>query len=492
MDSVVRPATAILTLALLTVCPFAGALCADESMIESGITPLALAPAAQAAPALRLAAYDPCDEWWNPRGCAAGTAAGEELDEDMSWLNGLRVGYDNGFVIASRRERNLGTSEYPFRLKFNGWGQLRHSRSEWEPPDSDLNQFQLKRGRLAFSGTAFNPNFFFFIQLDGRSSSGDDIRLLDYFLSFDFGREQFGLKKGTIGFRTGKYKVPFTMSRWLSGQQFEFSDRSVASMFFDVNRSFAWGLYGESDVGGMLRRPIIWDAAIFNGLVTGGAETGSSGNLDENFAYSFRLSSTPVGDWGVGSLADLDWHECPALRVGCGFASSRISRNGETEFTTLRVVDSGETLASLLDNTLPTDVQSYVVTLYSIDTSFKYRGWSGTMEYYWRGIHNFTGADVSDLFDHGFWLQFGYFVVPRKVQLITRWSRVVGNSGTLGNGNQSADEIAGGFAWYFKDNNAKVVFDITNINGSPVNASSLDLDPGNRGVLYRTQIQFSF
>ena len=51
------------------------------------------------------------------------------------------------------------------------------------PPNTDINPFQLKRGRLIFSGQAFNPDVSYFVQLDGRSSSGENMRLLDYYLS---------------------------------------------------------------------------------------------------------------------------------------------------------------------------------------------------------------------------------------------------------------------------------------------------------------------
>ena len=426
---------------------------------------------------------DPCCDCYDPNRQSYGY--GEDTNAELYWLNGLRVGYDNGFLIASRQQRDLSTTGYPFQLRFNGWGQLRHTVFNSHGPSDDQNQFQLKRGRLLFSGVAFNPDFSYLIQLDGRSSSGDDVRLLDYYLSFDFGHARLGLRKGEFGFRTGKYKMPFTMARWLSGKEFEFTDRSVSSMFFDVNRSFAWGLYGAT---WRLPLPVFWEAAIFNGLVTGGAETGSSGTLDDNFAYSFRAHSYPIGRWGNGELADFSWHERLAMRVGFGWAASTIDRVGETEFNTLRVVDSGERLADLL----PTSVQSYCVGLYSVDASFKYRGWSSSMEYYFRTIDDFKGGDLSNLFDHGFWLQLGYFVVPQKLQLLARWSRVVGNSGTLGGDDESDDEVAGGMAWYFNENHAKAVIDITHLNGAPIDSSSLDIKPGDRGWLFRSQIQFSF
>ncbi len=196
----------------------------------------------------------------------------------------------------------------------------------------------------------------------------------------------------------------------------------------------------------------------------------------------------PIGEWGRGQLADFDYHQCLAARVGAAYASSSIDRSGRTEFNTIRVVDSGETLASLLPNA----VQEYSVSIYAIDASLKYRGWSFTTEYYFRQISGFQGDFIPNLFDHGHWMQLAKFVVPKKLQLLTRWSRVVGESGTLGMFDQSSDEVAGGFVWYFREQHAKLTMDATYINGAPINSSALDLTPGALGWLARTQIQFSF
>jgi hypothetical protein len=263
----------------------------------------------------------------------------------------------------------------------------------------------------------------------------------------------------------------------------------MASTYFDVNRSLAWGLYGTLDGW---HTPWHWEVAIFNGLVTGGAETGSSGDLDDNFAYSARVMSYPRGEWGTGELADFDWHNTLAVRIGAGYASSAINRAGRTEFDALRVVDSGVQLSSVLDALFPGAVTEYNVNIFSIDTSFKIRGGSATVEYYFRSVDGFEGASIPSLYDHGFWLQLGKFIVPRKLELLARWSRVMGDSGTLGVANQSAEEIAGGLVWYFRDQHAKLSTDMTYLDGAPIDSSSLDITPGEMGWLFRTQIQFSF
>ncbi|MEM9660054.1 MAG: hypothetical protein AAF961_16955, partial [Planctomycetota bacterium] len=158
-----------------------------------------------------------------------------------AFMGPVRAGYDNGFVIASTRPLELDADDAPYLLRLNGWAQLRHTHLASEGPNPSVNQIQLKRARLIFSGHAFTPDFAYFAQLDGRSTSGDDIRLLDYFLTYDLGHHSLGLERSALEFKTGRYKIPFTMARYLSGREFEFTDRSVASMYFDANRSLGWG-----------------------------------------------------------------------------------------------------------------------------------------------------------------------------------------------------------------------------------------------------------
>lgn len=439
-----------------------------DAVPDSGVAP------ALYTPELTSASVEPCA--WD---CPSDSWAGQ------GWLRHVRVGYDDGFVVVSERPVELNDGRAPFVMRVNGWGQLRHTATHYEDPDDDLNQFQLKRARLIFSGSVFTPDFEYFLQLDGRSSSGDDMRLLDYYMVYDVGHDLLGRPRGRLGFKAGKYKMPFSLARQISGREFEFTDRSVASMYFDVNRSLAWGLFGQEDVFG---KPVHWEFALFNGLVTGGAETGSSGALDDNFATSVRVYGYPIGDWGASQLADLEEHESLAARVGGGFASSKINDSGFTEFDSSRVVDSGQTLASLL----PLAVDQYTVSLWAVDASFKLRGWSLTYEYYFRNISQFQGAAIPDLFDHGFWLQAGKFVCPERLELVARWSRVQGTSGTLGVRSESTEEVAGGFVWYVRGQHAKWTLDITHVNGSPINSQSLDITPGNAGWLFRNQIQFAF
>jgi hypothetical protein len=391
-----------------------------------------------------------------------------------------KVGYKNGLFISSEDyEKNES-----YLLRLNGWGHFRMSHAEAYNGTDGFSQLQLKRARIILQGHAFTPAFSYFVALDGRSQADGAIRLLDYYLDYDLGSAVWGFEAKALHLKLGQYKVPFTLSRFLSAQELQFADRSMSSMFFDANRSLALGIGGQRRLGARLWT---WETAIFNGLVTGGAETGAAGNLDNNFAVSGRLSSYFGGEWG-DAQCDYDYHPSPVFRLGGAFAVSKIDRKGPTEFNSIRVVDSGQRLSNLL----PGEIEGYLVDKYAVDASMKLRGWSITSEYYFRNMGQFVGGELPGLFDHGFSLDTGYFLIPKKLEMIGRWSRVVGSSGTLGDWNQSADEKAIGLVRYFRHHNAKLSVDATYLDGAPIDSFSLDIFPGQKGWLFRTQLQFSF
>lgn len=397
----------------------------------------------------------------------------------------FQVGYDDGFLIASDMLHESSPSSPSHRLKLNGWGQFRMSNFWDEQGELELNQLQLKRARLIFAGHSFTPDFSWLVSLDGRSQADGAVRLLDYYLNFDVGHHFLDWETRRLAIKLGQYKVPFTLARAVSAQELQFADRSVSSMFFDANRSLAFGIASELKQGD---RTLAFETAVFNGLVTGGAETGTAGSIDNNFAFSSRLSAYLGGAWGQDDLCDYDQHQTPAFRLGGAFISSRIDREGTTEFDSIRVVDSGERLSSKL----PAQVTEYLVNMYSLDASTKFRGWSFTSEYYFRHVGDFVGSSQQSLFDHGFDLQSGYFVIPKKMELLARWSRVMGDSGTLGLQEQRTNELASGAVWYYRRHAAKLTIDATYLDGSPIDSFSLDIREGMQGWLWRTQLQFGF
>lgn len=390
------------------------------------------------------------------------------------------AGYDGGFVIGGD-PGDLPANDARFRMQIGSWGQFRHGLFESDGPNPDQNDFDIERLRLVFRGHAYNSNFKYFFQLDADSDARETVDMLDYYVTYDFGNDLFCWDKGKLALRLGKWKIGFNRAREESGTRMQFSDRSVASVLFDFNRSLGIALLGQ--VGAF-----DWEVGVNNGINTGGFRTSRAGELDRNFGVASRVNWLVTGDWGKDGHPDLDWRDLPAVRLGTGFAYTRHNAEGTREFALPRVVDSG----ALITDVLPPAVTAYNMYMHSVDLNVKYHGFSFIYEYYFRHFSGFSGAAVADLYDHGYWAEAGYFLVPHRLQVIARQSRAVGNSGTLGASTQSADEFAGGVVYYVRDHNLKLTFDATRLNGAPVSDSALGVRPGDAGWLFRTQFQWKF
>ena len=393
----------------------------------------------------------------------------------------LTVVYDGGFLL-----KPVDEDMTPFSMKINSWFQARHSFFDSEGTTPDENEFEFERTRLLFSGVALSPDLEYFIQIDADDNQTQRLDMLDYYISYDVGHDQLGYDAGRLGIRLGRWKIPFNRSRHTSGLNLQFADRSVAGVFFDIDRSVGVSLYGENDDSGI---PVNWEFALTNGIRTNGVRSNRAGDIDRNMGVSGRVFSDVVGKWGSDYESDIAWHDELAIRLGAGFAFSREDiPDGPLEAASQRVVESGATLVSIV----PAAVDVYDVTLFALSADFRYQGWSLSTEYYFRTLTNFSGASVSDLFDHGFNVQSGYFIIPKQFEVFSRWSRIVGDSGTLGASDQSVDEVAGGVAWWIKGRNLKLLFDVSHVNGTPLNDSAVGYRPGDDGFLYRTQLQFLF
>lgn len=405
------------------------------------------------------------------------------LSAEQSPMRQPTMGYQNGFLITSPagEGKEAGAA---FTLRINSWMQFRHTAFDSHTSNPSQNDLEFERLRLQFQGNAYSPDIRYFIQFDGDSDQGGVSDWLDYYVTADVGHAA-GCDAGVLGFKVGKWKLPFNRARAESGWKLQFSDRAVASVFFDINRSQAVALYGSF---GLLGRTVHWESAISNGFKTGSARTFRSGEFDRNLAYSGRVWSDWIGQWGSDGEADVSYHEDLAMRVGAGFAHTQVEREGAREFALQRVVDSGQTLESLL----PASANAYDVSFYSIDANWKYRGASLLTEYYFRTLTDFQGVALGKLLDHGFLIQGGKFLVPGQLELIARWARIQGDSGTLGAFDQSFDEVAGGLVWYLKGQRAKVTFDVTRLNGAPMRDGALNVLPGDDGMLYRSQFQLFF
>jgi hypothetical protein len=134
-------------------------------------------------------------------------------------------------------------------------------------------------------------------------------------------------------------------------------------------------------------------------------------------------------------------------------------------------------------------VKKFDVFLLSLDAAFKYRGWSMNAEYFLRWVEDIQADSMiprHDLFQYGFYVEGGYFVLPKKLEINAQVARVDGEFG-------ATNSVAAGFSWYPRETrNLKFTLDATKIDGSPVNSTGSDILVGDDGVLVRVQMQALF
>jgi hypothetical protein len=224
-----------------------------------------------------------------------------------------------------------------------------------------------------------------------------------------------------------------------------------------------------------------------------GASVAGFRDLDTNFVYSANLWWEPLQEFG-GLYSDLSYHETLATRGG---GSVTMSRQSGSQFDSSEPEESFIRLSDGTDLTQPgalapgVSVTDYMIYLATYDAGIKYRGLSLHGEYFLRWLSDIKGTgpipdERRELFDHGFHIQAGAFVVPKRLELFTRTSHIFGPFG-------DGAEYSGGFNWFIRGTeNWRFGGDITQVINSPAQQLRTGYDAGASGTLVRSQLQTIF
>lgn len=389
--------------------------------------------------------------------------------------------YDKGFgIFPYDKKKN------PFDLKINGWIQFRYHGfardvDSWTNnagvtrPVRNRNAFDIERARLSFKGTALDPRLTYFYQLDGDTDGRHAVDFFDYWWAWklsDRFRVQFGKRKVSAS------------RQWLLGaRRTRFVDRPMSNDFFRPDRTI--GIWGQGKTG----QTGHYEAMIGNGYRTSNLPNRTT---DDQLTYAFSQHFDPNGDFG-GQLVDFDYHCDPLTRFGHSFVYSPITSEAlgnplaETDF--IRLTD-GTRLSEVGALSPGVTVSGVDVFFYGVDFAAKWRGWSFDSEVFFRWLENFEtdGAiPINSLMQRGFYVEGGRFIIPQKLDVNFRYSEVAGLLG-------DRSEYAAGFNWYPLEDNYKLKcsFDVTVLDGSPLNNSSSDILVGDDGTLFRLQFQAEF
>ena len=388
--------------------------------------------------------------------------------------------YDGGFVI-----RPFDQRRFPFEAKLNGWIQFRHHaftrRSDnWTDsagitrPILNRNAFDIERARLTIGGYAVDPRLTYFLQIDGDTDDFHALDFFDYWWAWQL-TDRFQIQ-------LGKRKV--TASRqWLLGARLtRLIDRPMANDFFRPDRTV--GVFGV----GKFAQHGHYELMVGNGYSTANL---SNAMTDNRFTFAATGYVDPAGDYGV-QIVDFDGSSDARWRIGHSAVYSPQTSNAagipldETDF--LRLSDGtplNETGALAPGIT----VSEFDLWFYGVDLAWKYRGWSANAELFLRWIENLNGdgpLPTEDIFQRGLYIEGGRFLIDRTLDLNLRYSYVGGDFG-------NASEYAAGFNWYpFSKPTVKLSFDVTQLDGSPLQNRTSDILAGDDGTLFRTQFQAEF
>ena len=392
-----------------------------------------------------------------------------------------QVGYDKGFYL-----RYSNTRAQSFELKMNARIQLRHvafSRDDESWTDQagitreirNRSYFDNERTRLLFSGYAFAPEIKYFVQLDGDTDDGHTVDFFDFWWGYQFS-EAFQVQ-------FGKRKVPAVRNWLLPAFDTRLVDRPLAADFFRPDRTVGLWLVGQPT------------EQLHYELMAGDAYRAMNSppaELNDRFTFAGTVYWDPLGPYGSG-IVDFESTCSPAIRVGHSWTyacQSGLDEIGkplrESDFTRL---SDGTRLTQIGALAPGATVNRYDVLLNAVDFAVKYQGWSLNAEYFWQWIDRIRAdraVPYADLFQHGFYVEAGFFVLPQRLELNAHYSRVSGEFATH-------NEYTGGFRWYFpQGKNLHFAFDVTALDGSPLHNTASDILVGDDGVLFRSQIQGMF
>jgi hypothetical protein len=240
------------------------------------------------------------------------------------------------------------------------------------------------------------------------------------------------------------------------------------------------------------------------------------------------------------TLSDIDYSCNPVLRVGGAFnwvPMSRRSIYGDDEESRVDVMSDapgGTRLINLLNGGTGTTANLHALDSFTSTTgdafiAYKYKGFAIENEWWIRDLTDFKsvpgGGNVieytadgkssgpnlifpgHDLIDFGSQVEAGYFVIPKKAEVVARFSIIEGESGSVGgpaHGISAADafsqyhaayEYAAGFNYYWDREMLKFSTDLGYYQGgnpSITGVSAAGFQAGADGWLLRMQIQLAF
>ena len=382
---------------------------------------------------------------------------------DNAFLLKIRGFLQMRFTQRFRNEswRNPGDAKN-FPELLGVFGDYRANRST-----EDASTFNIRRARLMFMGHLFTPDLKYFVQLAGETAENaqnpGSVQLLDAAVH--------STHLPLFNVMAGQYKVFFNRSEINNATSMQFAERALVMDAFTASglnrRDIGITVMNDEEV-----YPVNYYFGIFNGLGPGfnrfgtfeseqptqgcpGGQTGggppgcpvTQRNINANLRntisqlmYSARLNFNLMGRAGYGE-GDMAYSETPQLAIGGGYAyNPGINVQTDNGFVGIDLANLNvRRQLATFGNARQLGWGTLDYSTYGFDGVFKYKGFSLQGEWYWKNIDrhgksapcmqtNAAGtvctAVAPGLLGNatGWYVQTGYFLIPRKLQAAARYA----------------------------------------------------------------------
>jgi hypothetical protein len=433
------------------------------------------------------------------------------------FADGPSFGYKDGFFIQ--------TADNNFKLVVGGYVQVRYEYAQQNAynnrtlanrslnsitnngatnttritPDDPGNAsgFDIRRARISFSGNVLNPDLTYKLEGDFEGTSNGAFDITDAYVGYrltDF-----------VKLRAGSFKVPFAKAELTSDPTGTFAERTEVLSPFDPVRALGVSVYGDI-VPGTLGYEVNANDGSRSNTFRQVDTVGGTPNLDNRLGFYGRIQW--AGSGKIAQFAD-ESDLRPAsengqfiwlLGAAVGYESQNATNNSFPSPQTTAVVQglSNGDGPGFTNYTLNGDIFRATV-----DWSAKWQGLSFLTAAFFQQVNANQGntsstsatsiatgpfgAGDASFFQHGYYGQVGYFVIPQKLE-------VVGRAGALlTEGYPNVGEwYSLGANYYFYGHNLKLQSDVTFSPESPYTDSASMQLQNSHDVAFRVQLQVRF
>jgi len=349
--------------------------------------------------------------------------------------------YKDGIVIWENSE----DAKVPFMLRLNNNTQIRYLNTT-DSADTftdhlgvvrdvhNRNDITVNRSMFILAGYMFDPKLQYSLTVWTSAGAASIVVAGNIGWRFNKGLTLTGGYTGVPGSRSLVSTFPF----------FQPTDRSMADNFF--RPGFTQGIWANGE-------PV--QGLSYLGFVGNGLNTLNitANKIDQNLLLAGSVWWEPLGPYSEPGKSrqmydDYFGYKNTRIRIGKSVTRSREDRFSEIDQSSpdnTSIYNSDGVLAFSTGAFAPgVTVQEATYKMWAIDGGLKKSGFSVNGQYYFRWVDNFDAdgpLPLASTYDHGFELSTGQFIVPKKLVLYARGSKVFGQFA-------SPYEYAGGFKWY--------------------------------------------